>query len=752
LTLSYFQFIIIIEKMVWLLIIIFCLSPLYGSPTGSTTTYIKGIAQVLETTSGTLVLFYKSDNYQMKYIISTTEGKTWGESISIGASYWRSQPATWIDGTNNIYLVYRDANSESRLNFKKLTYAGSNTWTEGAEYQVEDGTTLSSVGNELGIYREPGGRIWVCYPATLTSGAYVLYVRYSDDDGVSWSSPEDIYDGTLTTEILTAKFVKRKGVNELYCFGAYYGSLQYSYWNGTTWSPISSSIGTPGDKVIFDVVSTDDGYLHVFWNYKGKGNYRYYTGTTWSTTTEDIEVGSRHGLGLATDGKFLWVLTNRYPDNNIIISRRWNGTDWDPEDTIIEKDVTSRSPVITLKNLPDNPTYIPAIYLTGSSSPYTIKFGYSHGPLWKWPPPGESAKGAFRSAPRVYNNTIYLGSDDGYFYAIDIRSQTLKWSYYTGTGVQIRSSPWFYIENKKPIIFFGASNGKLYKLRDDGSAAYDFSTEGWPITLSNSPLSAGPITNINCDKVFIGGEDGKIYGLDVTTGNALPGFPVSPAGGNGFVATAAYYLDDLLYIGDTGGVVYAIEPTTGNILRSYDIGTAIRAPITLRFNDITNPSGSATIYIGDTGSTNGGLFALAASDFSVRGNYSGMSIDNRVRASVSPYGWNNKIYFLSSSHSNFYCVIDNGAESDCLSIASGYPLPLGGVSRSAPVGWGKYLFWGGDDKKVYCLNPSASPLRIKSGWPRGCKNTIETSPALDLTNRLVIIASTEGRVYVYPIP
>jgi PQQ enzyme repeat len=48
----------------------------------------------------------------------------------------------------------------------------------------------------------------------------------------------------------------------------------------------------------------------------------------------------------------------------------------------------------------------------------------------KWAfPTAETGVGAFRASPIVVNDTVFIGSTNGYFYALDAATGTLKWQY-----------------------------------------------------------------------------------------------------------------------------------------------------------------------------------------------------------------------------------------------------------------------------------------------------------------------------------
>nr|AGS52256.1 putative cell surface protein/ lipoprotein [uncultured bacterium contig00059] len=73
--------------------------------------------------------------------------------------------------------------------------------------------------------------------------------------------------------------------------------------------------------------------------------------------------------------------------------------------------------------------------------------------------------------PVVIGDTIYFGSDDGNFYALDVESGYMRWVF--KSGAEINSIP--YVD--KDQVYFGSKDGKLYALsRETGQEIWHFQT------------------------------------------------------------------------------------------------------------------------------------------------------------------------------------------------------------------------------------------------------------------------------------
>jgi len=71
--------------------------------------------------------------------------------------------------------------------------------------------------------------------------------------------------------------------------------------------------------------------------------------------------------------------------------------------------------------------------------------------------------------PVVIGDTIYFGSDDGNFYALDVESGYMRWVF--KSGAEINSIPYA----DKDQVYFGSKDGKLYALsRETGQEIWNF--------------------------------------------------------------------------------------------------------------------------------------------------------------------------------------------------------------------------------------------------------------------------------------
>lgn len=187
--------------------------------------------------------------------------------------------------------------------------------------------------------------------------------------------------------------------------------------------------------------------------------------------------------------------------------------------------------------------------------------------LWK-----VKTNGQVISSPCIYDNTIYIGSNDNNLYSIDAIHGDIKWSYKTNGAIP--SSP--AVANGK--IFFLSYDGFFYCLLKNGKLHWKFKTGGekkhlikdyydtnkfaddpWDFYLS-SPV-------IKNNTVYFGSSDAHVYALDIETGEKIWSFKTE-----GSVHSSPAIYENSLFVGDWASKIYSLNATTGKENWSYTTG------------------------------------------------------------------------------------------------------------------------------------------------------------------------------------
>lgn len=164
--------------------------------------------------------------------------------------------------------------------------------------------------------------------------------------------------------------------------------------------------------------------------------------------------------------------------------------------------------------------------------------------------------GMVRSSPAVTETRVFAGSGDGVLYAINRESGAVAWRFEAGSPVH--ASP----AVARGLVVAASLAGRIFAV-DENSGALRWSREtgsalplntgrggGWDIVIS-SPTVVG-------DTVFIGGQDGALYALDLPSGREI-----WKASTGGRIRATPAVANDLVIVGSFNGRVYAFDRSTG---------------------------------------------------------------------------------------------------------------------------------------------------------------------------------------------
>ena len=200
---------------------------------------------------------------------------------------------------------------------------------------------------------------------------------------------------------------------------------------------------------------------------------------------------------------------------------------------------------------------------TTSSSPSATPSGSAssgasqqHGLVWKF-----KTGAAVRSSPAVSDGVVYVGSDDGHLYAVDVQSGQKKWAF--KTGGKIRCSPVV----ADGTVYFRSGDGSLYAVDVQSGRQMWMFKAGGPV--ASSPAVSGGMVYVGTS-TGQGPNDGYLYALDSRSGrqrwkvktggdvNADSACPASPTVSGGVVYFGMGSLDS--FDGKTGKWTWHFDP------------------------------------------------------------------------------------------------------------------------------------------------------------------------------------------------
>ena len=115
-------------------------------------------------------------------------------------------------------------------------------------------------------------------------------------------------------------------------------------------------------------------------------------------------------------------------------------------------------------------------------------------------------KGGSKATPLIYKGVVYVGANDGLFYALDEQTGGLEWTFDAGAEILTTAAAW------NDLILFGAGNGKFFALNREGETEWSFDA-GAPVYSSPAVDQAGV--------VYFGTNEAKLIALQAQTGKHL---------------------------------------------------------------------------------------------------------------------------------------------------------------------------------------------------------------------------------------
>ncbi|MFA6440181.1 MAG: PQQ-binding-like beta-propeller repeat protein, partial [Bacteriovoracaceae bacterium] len=151
---------------------------------------------------------------------------------------------------------------------------------------------------------------------------------------------------------------------------------------------------------------------------------------------------------------------------------------------------------------------------------------------------------ALISSPTIYGNSLFIGSRDGFLYALDKTSGLLLWKYDYQFSWVIST-----VAVKNGILITGTSDSRFVHALDvkDGKERWRFMTQA---TVWASPAITGN------DITIIPSNDGYVYALEVMTGKELWRFKIGPQ-----LFSSVVPVKDKLYFGSDDGNLYVLKTT-----------------------------------------------------------------------------------------------------------------------------------------------------------------------------------------------
>jgi outer membrane protein assembly factor BamB len=316
-------------------------------------------------------------------------------------------------------------------------------------------------------------------------------------------------------------------------------------WIFETKGPVRSSPTVTGETVY---VGSTDGSLYAIDRSNGHQRWRVDVGSPVSSSPAvaagAVIFGSRDGTFHAVDarsGRSRWRF-----ETGALLPWEWGFEGWD---------VYTSSPVVWDSIV---------VFGSGDGIAYAVDVTTGH-ELWRF-----STAGRIRSTPAIAAGLVFIGSTDGVVYALELATGRERWRHETD-GVGMRSEEQG-VDRKSIISSPAVSHGTIYVGSRDG---YMYALDGatgdrkWRIGHDGSWAMSSPA--LLGDAVYSGTSDGRfVHCVDAATGEERWRFV-----GVGYTWSSPGVAGGTVYIGDGGGYLRAIDRESGEERWSYRVGDGV---------------------------------------------------------------------------------------------------------------------------------------------------------------------------------
>jgi outer membrane protein assembly factor BamB len=220
------------------------------------------------------------------------------------------------------------------------------------------------------------------------------------------------------------------------------------------------------------------------------------------------------------------------------------------------------------------------------------------GELWRF-----QTGGPVRSTPAVAGGAVFVGSSDGYLYALDRPTGAQRWRFSAGSPVN--SSP----AVARGLVVFGSRDGFFFALdartgsqrwmhQTGDLIPWEWGFEGWDVYTASAVVAD--------TVVLFGGGDGVLYALELESGRELWQLQTG-----GRIRSTPAVADATVFVGSTDGIVYAAELHSGELVWTHETdGASLQsADLGVDRKSIITPAtvAAGAVYVG---SRDGFLYSL----------------------------------------------------------------------------------------------------------------------------------------------
>jgi len=154
--------------------------------------------------------------------------------------------------------------------------------------------------------------------------------------------------------------------------------------------------------------------------------------------------------------------------------------------------------------------------------------------------------GEVYSSPVINAGTVFIGSKNGYLYAVDEKTGKERWDFDIGDYVIVRSSP--AVANN--TVYIGGGYNLFAIDQESGRERWRFEI---PYAGQSSPT-------ISSGVVYVNTQEGHVYAVDANSGKQIWHFQI-----DGLIFSSPAVSKGVVYVGSDDGNLYAIDTEGGKL-------------------------------------------------------------------------------------------------------------------------------------------------------------------------------------------
>ncbi len=387
------------------------------------------------------------------------------------------------------------------------------------------------------------------------------------------------------------------------------------------------------------------------------------------------------------------------------------------------------------------PTYRGDLKRTGRSN---IKGPATNQIKWIFSTGLSEKEGGIETDPVIGpDGTVYIGANNGIFYALDPENGGVRWAFPTNFDTfAIYSTPFV---DQQGVVYFGAKDGNVYALRAPKRGI--MGEVVWSINLGTT-IQTSPAFSPD-GTLVIGADDWAYYGITPARGGGGPKVKWRFQTQGTLITSPAVDSDGTLFVASMDGKVYALEPPK-------DTGQPVKIRWTFASGTRDDKGGfenapvidnEGTLYIGGN---DGILYALDTKAGKVKWTFDGVArAGYRTYAIFSSVaiGPDRTIYF-GGKNGDLYALRERtGVLRTGPDLLWRYRLGPG-IQSSPLLSVDGTVYIGDERGTLHAVRPPQSGDRGTALWKFATKGTLISSPAI-ATDGTLYEGSMDGKLYAF---